>query len=130
MATIFSKIAKGEIPSYKVAENEDYFAFLDINPLVKGHVLVIPKKEVDYVFDMEDEHYLGLFAYAKTIATALKKAIPCKKIGIAVIGLDVNHVHVHLVPMNSGNDLNFANEKLKLSEEEFLTIAESIKKYL
>jgi len=130
MASIFTKIVEGEIPAYKVAEDENYLAFLDIFPLAKGHVLVIPKKEVDYLFDLDDELYTGLQLFAKKVAVALKKAIPCKKVGVAVLGLEVPHAHIHLVPMQSEKDINFSNPKLKLSEEEFNQITEKIKKEL
>ncbi|MDD4141313.1 MAG: HIT family protein [Bacteroidales bacterium] len=130
MATLFSKIIKGEIPCYKVAENEKCFAFLDINPLTKGHTLVIPKKEVDYIFDLNDEDYQDLLAFAKEIAVAIKKSFCCVKVGMAVIGLDVNHAHVHLVPLNSSKDMDFSKEKAKLSPEEFIQIAEKIKSNL
>lgn len=130
MASIFTKIVEGEIPAYKVAEDENYLAFLDIFPLAKGHVLVIPKKEVDYLFDLDDELYIGLQLFAKQVAVALKKAIPCKKVGVAVLGLEVPHAHIHLVPMQSEKDINFSNPKLKLSEEEFKEITEKIKKEL
>ncbi|GET20184.1 HIT family protein [Prolixibacter denitrificans] len=130
MASIFTKIVEGEIPAYKVAEDENYLAFLDIFPLAKGHVLVIPKKEVDYLFDLDDELYIGLQLFAKRVAAALKKAIPCKKVGVAVLGLEVPHAHIHLVPMQSEKDINFSNPKLKLSEEEFKEITEKIKKEL
>ena len=126
MASIFSKIVAGEIPSYKIAEDENYYAFLDIFPLAKGHTLVIPKKEVDYLFDLDDETYLGLQAFAKKIAYALDKAVPCKRVGVAVLGLEVPHAHIHLVPMNSEADINFKNPKLKLSPEEFEEIRKSI----
>ena len=126
MATIFSRIAAGEIPSYKVAEDENYFAFLDINPVHPGHVLVIPKKEVDYIFDLTDEEYTGLMLFVKRVAKALKKAIPCKKVGVTVIGLDVPHTHVHLVPMDKGDDMNFCAPKLTLPAEEMAAIAKSI----
>lgn len=126
MASIFSRIAAGEIPSYKVAEDENYFAFLDINPVHPGHVLVIPKKEVDYIFDLTDEEYTGLMLFAKRVAKALKKAIPCKKVGVTVIGLDVPHTHVHLVPMDKGDDMNFCAPKLTLPAEEMAAIAKSI----
>lgn len=126
MASIFSRIAAGEIPSYKVAEDENYFAFLDINPVHPGHVLVIPKKEVDYIFDLTDEEYTGLMHFAKRVAKALKKAIPCKKVGVTVIGLDVPHTHVHLVPMDKGDDMNFCAPKLTLPAEEMAAIAKSI----
>ena len=111
MATIFSKIAAGEIPSYKCAEDENYYAFLDINPLAKGHTLVIPKHEVNYIFDIEDEEYKGLWAFAKKVAVALKAAVPCERIGVAVIGLEVPHAHIHLVPINKESDMDFRNKK-------------------
>jgi histidine triad (HIT) family protein len=126
MATIFSKIVNGEIPSHKIAENENFYAFLDINPLAKGHTLVIPKKEVDYIFDLDEETYMGLQAFARKIAIALKKAIPCKKVGVAVLGLEVPHAHIHLVPMQSEQDINFANPKKKFSPEEFEEIKKQI----
>ncbi|HNW51276.1 MAG TPA: HIT family protein [Prolixibacteraceae bacterium] len=119
MSSIFTKIVNGEIPSYKVAENEYFYAFLDINPLAKGHTLVIPKKEVDYLFDLDDETYLGLLAFAKKLAIAIKKAFPCQKVGLAVLGLEVPHAHVHLVPMQTERDINFANAKMKYTHEEF-----------
>jgi histidine triad (HIT) family protein len=125
--TIFSKIAVGEIPAYKVAESIDFLAFLDINPLTEGHVLVIPKKEVDYIFDLDDETYIGLQVFAKIIATGLKKAIPCSRIGVVVMGLDVPHVHIHLIPMNVANDLNFSKPKLQFTKEEYLAIEEKIR---
>jgi len=128
MASIFSKIVSGAIPAYKVAENEEFLAFLDVNPLVKGHVLVIPKIEVDYIFDLEDELYIGLQAFAKKVALGIKKAIPCQRVGVAVMGLEVPHAHIHLVPMNSMQDLNFSRQKLKLSADEFKEIAEAISK--
>ena len=111
MATIFSRIAAGEIPSYKCAEDENYYAFLDINPLAKGHTLVIPKHEVNYIFDIEDEEYKGLWAFAKKVAVALKAAVPCERIGVAVIGLEVPHTHIHLVPINKESDMDFRNKK-------------------
>lgn len=111
MATIFSRIAAGEIPSYKCAEDENYYAFLDINPLAKGHTLVIPKHEVNYIFDVEDEEYKGLWAFAKKVAVALKAAVPCERIGVAVIGLEVPHAHIHLVPINKESDMDFRNKK-------------------
>jgi histidine triad (HIT) family protein len=126
MATIFTRIIRGEIPGYKIAENEKYFAFLDINPLMVGHTLVVPKKETDYIFDLNDEELSGLFLFAKKVALAVEKAIPCARIGVAVIGLEVPHAHIHLVPMNTMNDLNFKNPKLKLSPEEFTKIAKKI----
>jgi histidine triad (HIT) family protein len=127
MSTIFSKIVAGEIPAYKVAETIDYLAFLDISPLAEGHVLVIPKKEVDYIFDMDDELYTGLQIFAKIVATGLKKAIPCKRIGVAVIGLEVPHTHIHLIPMNQVSDLNFARPKLQFTPEQLKATAEKIK---
>ncbi len=130
MSTIFSKIIAGEIPAHKVAEDEHYLAFLDVSPLVHGHVLVIPKKEVDYIFDMDDEHLAGLHVFAKNVAIGVKKAFPCKKVGVAVIGLEVPHTHIHLIPMNNVSDMNFAKEKLKLSAEELAADAEKIKAVL
>jgi histidine triad (HIT) family protein len=127
MSTIFSQIIAGEIPAYKVAESIDFLAFLDINPLAEGHVLVIPKKEVDYLFDLEDELYTGLHIFAKIVATAMKEVIPCKKVGVAVIGLEVPHVHIHLIPMNSVSDLNFSRPKLSFTPEELEATAEKIK---
>ena len=126
MPTIFSKIASGEIPSYKVAEDENYLAFLDIFPLAKGHVLVIPKKEVDYLFDLDQETYAGLMSFARKVALAIGRAIPCKRVGVAVLGLEVPHAHVHLVPLNSESDINFSKPKLQLTSEEFAAIAQSI----
>lgn len=126
MSTIFSKIAAGEIPSYKCAENDRFYAFLDINPLAKGHTLVIPKREVDYFFDLSDEEIGAMQVFAKHVAQAIKKAIPCIKVGQAVLGLEVPHAHIHLVPMQSERDLLFSNPKLKLKEEEFKAIAASI----
>jgi len=125
--TIFSKIVAGEIPAYKVAESIDFLAFLDINPLAEGHVLVIPKKEVDYIFDLDDETYTGLQIFTKIVATGLKKAIECQRIGVAVIGLEVPHAHIHLIPMNSVSDLNFARPKLKFTPEEFEATAQKIR---
>jgi len=126
MASIFSKIVNGEIPAYKVAEDENYIAFLDIFPVAKGHTLVIPKKEVDYIFDLEDDLYVGLQAFAKKIAIGLKKAIPCKKVGVLVLGLEVPHAHIHLIPMqNEADVLNFS-KKQKFSPEEFQKIKELI----
>jgi histidine triad (HIT) family protein len=126
MASIFSKIAAGEIPCYKVAEDENYLAFLDIFPLVKGHVLVIPKKEVDYLFDLDEETYAGLMVFARKVALAMGKVIPCRRIGVAVLGLEVPHAHVHLVPLNSERDIDFSRPKLQLTSEEFAAIAKSI----
>ncbi len=130
MATIFTKIIKGEIPSYKVAEDENYYAFLDINPLSKGHTLVVPKKEVDYMFDLDDETLGGLHIFAKKIAKAIEKAVPCKRIGTTVIGLEVPHAHLHLIPINGINDMNFEKPKLKFTDEEFKQILADIQKYL
>ncbi|MBP5484682.1 MAG: HIT family protein [Bacteroidaceae bacterium] len=124
--TIFSKIIKGDIPCYKVAEDDEFFAFLDIAPLQKGHTLVVPKREVDYFFDLSDEEIGRMQIFAKHVAVAIKKAIPCVKVGQAVLGLEVPHAHVHLVPMQSEKDLNFANKKLELSPEEMTAIAASI----
>jgi len=128
MATIFSKIVNGEIPAYKVAEDENYLAFLDIFPVAKGHTLVIPKKEVDYLFDLEDDLYAGLQVFAKKVATGLKKAIPCKKVGVLVLGLEVPHAHIHLIPMQSEADILNFSKKLKLTPEEFQNIKELILK--
>lgn len=125
--SIFSKIISGEIPAHKVAETNDYLAFLDISPLTEGHVLIIPKKEVDYLFDIDDETYAGLMLFAKIVAAGIKKAIPCKKVGVSVIGLEVPHAHVHLIPMNSVADMNFAKEKLKPSPEELAATAQKIR---
>jgi|SRR5690606_23760116 len=127
MPTIFSKIVDGEIPAYKVAESNDYLAFLDINPLTKGHVLVIPKQETDYLFDMADDDYMGLWVFAKIVAQGIKQVYPCERIGVAVIGLEVAHAHVHLVPINGIGDLNFDRPKLKLSHDEFAESAEAIR---
>ena len=129
MATIFSKIINGEIPYYKIAENEKCFAFLDINPLAKGHTLVIPKCEVDYLFDIDDDLLSELTLFSKKVAKAIKKAIPCKRIGVAVLGMEVPHAHIHLVPINSEADINFFNPKLKLPSEEMVKIAEEIRKF-
>ncbi|MDO5489197.1 MAG: HIT family protein [Bacteroidaceae bacterium] len=125
--TIFSRIIAGEIPCYKVAEDEKYFAFLDISPLAKGHTLVIPKREVDYIFDLTDEEIAGLQVFAKKVAVAIKKAIPCVKVGQCVLGLEVPHAHIHLVPMQSEADLRFTNPRVELSTEEFEEIAKSIR---
>ena len=128
MATIFSKIIAGEIPSYKVAEDDKFYAFLDINPLVKGHTLVVPKREVDYIFDLEDDELAAMQLFAKRLALAIQKAFPCKKVGQAVIGLEVPHAHIHLIPIQKESDMIFSNPKLKLSNEEFVSIAEAIHK--
>jgi histidine triad (HIT) family protein len=127
MATLFSKIASGEISSYKVAETADYFAFLDINPVQPGHVLVIPKQEQDYIFDIDDEHFAGLTLFAKEVARALKAAVPCRKVGVAVIGLEVPHAHIHLVPMSKEGDLDFS-KKQTLPAQEMEAIAKAIAK--
>ena len=122
MATIFSRIIAGEIPCYKIAENDRFFAFLDINPLVKGHTLVVPKQEVDYIFDLSDEDLAAMHIFAKKIARAIEKAFPCKKVGEAVIGLEVPHAHIHLIPIQKESDMLFSNPKLKLSDEEFKSL--------
>ena len=127
MGSIFTKIVNGDIPSYKVAENDNFLAFLDITPIRKGHVLVIPKDETDYIFDMSDDSIGSIFVFAKEVARKIKSVFPCKKVGITVIGLEVPHAHIHLIPMNSLSDMNFAQEKLKLSNEEFTEIANNIK---
>ena len=126
MATIFSKIVAGEIPSYKVAEDENYFAFLDISPMVKGHTLVIPKREIDYIFDLEDETLAGMVKFAKRVAHKIKEQTGCKKVAMIVLGLEVAHAHIHLIPMNEEKDVDFKREKLKLTPEEFTEIASSI----
>ena len=126
MATIFSKIIAGEIPSYKVAENEHFYAFLDINPLVKGHTLVVPKREVDYIFDLDDSEVAAMHVFAKSVALAIQKVFPCKKVGEAVIGLEVPHAHIHLIPIQKESDMLFSNPKLKLSSEEFSSIAKAL----
>ncbi|MCX6252564.1 MAG: HIT domain-containing protein [Bacteroidetes bacterium] len=130
MESIFLKIIAGEIPSYKIAENEHYYAFLDINPLTEGHTLVIPKKQTDYIFDMQDDDLASLIVFAKWIALAVEKSVPCKRIGIAVIGLEVPHAHIHLVPLNSIYDIDFRKPKLKLKPEEFIKIAGKIRENL
>lgn len=130
MASVFTKIINGEIPSYKIAENTNYIAILDAFPLVEGHVLIIPKQEVDKIFDLNKQSYLGLMDFAYDIAQAIEKAIPCLRVGIAVVGLEVPHVHVHLVPLNSMQDINFSNPKLQLSAEKMIEIADTIKSYL
>jgi histidine triad (HIT) family protein len=127
MQSIFSKIVAGQIPAHKVAETSEYLAFLDINPLTEGHLLVIPKKEVDYLFDLDSETYVGLMMFAQIVAIGLKRAIPCERIGLTVIGLEVPHAHIHLIPINSMDDMNFSRPKLKLSEERLTEIAEAIR---
>ena len=127
MATIFTRIAKGEIPSYKVAEDKDYYAFLDIAPMAKGHTLVIPKNvEDDYIFNLDENTYMGLCAFARKVAQALKAAVPCRRVGIAVLGMEVPHTHIHLVPLQSESDMDFRKKKLELSQEEFAEIASAI----
>ena len=126
MATIFTRIIKGEIPCYKIAEDDNYFAFLDINPLKAGHTLVVPKQETDYLFDLEDDKLAGMIIFSKKVAEAIKSAIPCNRIGVAILGLEVPHAHIHLVPMDSMEDVNFKNPKLKFSPEEFKDIAAKI----
>ncbi len=130
MSGIFAKIVSGDIPSYKVLEDENYFAFLDINPLQKGHTLVIPKKEVDYIFDLEDDELTGLHLFSKTVAIAIKKAFPCERIGSAVIGLEVPHAHIHLVPINTMKDIDFSQKKLSLLPEEMQEICDKIRLHL
>lgn len=125
MASLFSRIAAGEIPSYKVAETDRYFAFLDISPVQAGHVLVIPKNEIDYIFDIEDEEFAGLHLFAKKVANALRRAVPCVKVGVAVIGLEVHHAHIHLVPISNDGDLDFTKKKT-LPESEMKAIADAI----
>ncbi len=130
MESIFSKIVAGQIPAHKVAETLEYLAFLDINPLTEGHLLVIPKKEVDYLFDLDSETYVGLMMFAQIVAAGLKRAIPCERIGLTVIGLEVAHAHIHLIPINTMDDMNFSRPKLKLSEEKLFEIAEAIREQL
>ncbi|HOM40637.1 MAG TPA: HIT family protein [Bacteroidales bacterium] len=126
MASIFSRIVSGEIPCYKVAEDDNYLAFLDINPLNTGHTLVIPKKEIDYIFDIDDDTYAGLMLFAKRVARAIEKEVPCNRIGVAVVGLEVPHAHIHLIPINTMDDMNFRRPKLKLTPEEFKSVADRI----
>lgn len=128
MASIFTRIINREIPAHIVAEDDKFIAFLDVMPLVHGHALVVPKQEVDYIFDLDDETISGLHVFAKKVAKAIEKAVPCKRIGIAVIGLEVPHAHVHLVPLNAVGDINFAHPKLKPSQEELSVVAEKIRK--
>lgn len=130
MSSIFSKIVSGDIPAHIVAETNEFLAFLDINPLVEGHLLVIPKKEIDYIFDMDDESYFGLTLFAKIVAGGLKEAFPCEKVGVAVIGLEVPHVHIHLIPMNQVDDMNFSRPKLNPTQEELEAAAIKIKAVL
>jgi histidine triad (HIT) family protein len=126
MATIFTKIINGEIPCYKIAENDDYFAFLDINPLRAGHTLIVPKRETDYIFDLDDIYLAGMVIFSKKIAAAIKTVIPCNRIGVAILGLEVPHAHIHLVPMDTMEDINFKNPKLKFTIDEFKDIAAKI----
>mgnify|MGYP000023498319 FL=1 len=126
MSSIFTKIINGEIPSYKVAEDENYYAFLDINPNAKGHTLVIPKKEVDKLFDLDDETYSGLFQFAHKVAKALEKSVDCKRVGMSVVGLEVPHAHVHLIPINRVSDVNFTSKKVSMQHKEFVTLAKEI----
>ena len=126
MATIFTKIIKGEIPCYKIAENDDYFAFLDISPLREGHTLIVPKKETDYIFDLDDKYLAGMIIFSKKVASAIKSVIPCNRIGVAILGLEVPHAHIHLVPMDTMEDINFKNPKKKFSPEEFKATAAKI----
>ena len=126
MASIFTMIINGEIPSYKVAEDENYYAFLDINPMQKGHTLVVPKREEDYLFDLTDEELAGMMVFAKKVAKAIKKSIPCQRVGVAVLGLDVPHAHIHLVPLVEGNELNFSNPKKQFPKEEMEACAKLI----
>ncbi|MBO9694464.1 HIT family protein [Chryseobacterium sp.] len=126
MSTIFTKIINGEIPSYKIAEDENFIAFLDAMPLVKGHTLVVPKKEVDLIFDLESEEYKNLWGFAQKVAKKIKTAIPCVRVGVAVVGLEVPHAHIHLIPLNKMEDMNFRNERLKLTNEEYTEIQHSI----
>ncbi len=126
MSSIFTRIVKGEIPSYKVAEDERYYAFLDIHPLAKGHTLVIPKEEIDYLFDLEDDLLAGMMVFSKKVARAIEKVVPCKRIGVAVLGLEVPHAHIHLIPINSEADISFSRPKLQLTDEEFRELAASI----
>lgn len=128
MPSIFTRIINGEIPCYRIAEDENYFAFLDINPLKKGHTLVVPKQETDYIFDLDDEMLSGMILFSKKVAAAIKEAYPCNRIAIAILGLEVPHAHIHLVPMDEMNDINFKNPKLKFTPEEFREIAAEISK--
>ena len=126
MASIFTKIVAGDIPSYKIAESDQFYAFLDINPLARGHALVIPKQETDYIFDLDDSMYTELFAFAKKVGLAIEKVIACKRIGIIVFGLDVPHAHIHLIPINNSSEMSFSSPRIKLSNEEFQDIAAKI----
>ncbi|MFM6983820.1 MAG: HIT family protein [Chitinophagaceae bacterium] len=126
MSTIFSKIIAGEIPCYKIAENEQFLSFLDVSPVAAGHALVVPKTAVDYIFDMDDQHLADMHLFAKKVAKALKSVVPCRKIGVAVVGLEVPHAHIHLIPMNTIGDMNFTGERVKMSSEEFEKLASAI----
>lgn len=128
MATIFSKIIAGDIPSYKIAENDNFYAFLDINPMAKGHTLVVPKQEIDYIFELDDVLLGEMVIFSKRVAAAIKKAVPCNRVGLMVIGLEVPHAHIHLVPIIKEGDMNLSNPKMKFTNEEFIEIAEIIKK--
>ncbi|MCD8741957.1 HIT family protein [Mucilaginibacter roseus] len=130
MSSIFSKIVAGEIPAHVVAESNEFLAFLDISPLAEGHVLVIPKKEVDYLFDLDDETYTGLQIFAKIVAKGLEKAVPCQRVGVAVIGLEVPHAHIHLIPINHVDDINFSRPKLSFTQDQLAATAEKIKEAL
>lgn len=130
MSTIFSKIISGEIPAHKVAESNDFLAFLDISPLARGHVLVIPKTEVEYIFDMQDAAYMELWVFAKIVAQGIKASFPCEKVGVAVVGLEVAHAHIHLIPINNVSDMNFSRPKLTLTDEEFIEDSEKIREAL
>ena len=128
MATIFTQIIKGDIPSYKVAESDQFYAFLDIYPLSKGHTLVVPKREVDYIFDLDDDELAAMHVFAKRVAKAIDKVVPCKRVGVAVVGLEVPHAHIHLIPITKESDMILSNPKLKLPQEEFIQIAKDISK--
>lgn len=128
MATIFTRIIQGEIPCYKVAEDENFIAFLDVNPLVKGHTLVVPKKEVDYIFDLDDKTLGDMMVFSKKVAAKIQNVIPCKKVGVVVIGLEVPHAHIHLIPINTENDMNFRNPRLKLTVEEYTDLVAKLSK--
>lgn len=130
MSTIFSKIVSGEIPCYKIAETNEYLAFLDVRPLAAGHTLIIPKRETDYIFDLDNENYAGLWLFTKIVAGAVKQAIPCIKVGVAVVGLEVAHAHIHLVPMQNIGDLNFTNQRKEFTAEEYKAIVAEIRQYL
>lgn len=130
MATIFSRIIAGEIPSYKIAENDRFYAFLDINPMAKGHTLVVPKQETDYIFDLDDALLADMAVFAKTVAKAIEKAVECRRVGVMVIGLEVPHAHIHLIPIQREGDMSLANKRVKLSDEEFKEIAQAIREQM